>query len=112
MPTTRPSDRNRDNLLSGRLIGLGDGGRLLHGPNTLRPRHQYRGLAGLDGAACGYSYHDCRRSARRKRPGVIATISTGYFYAIANHADPVWSTFGALMLILAFYADPFLKKLT
>ena len=42
--------------------------------------------------------------------GVIATISTGYFYAIANHADPKWSTIGALILILAFYADPFLRK--
>jgi hypothetical protein len=28
-----------DDPLSGRLIGLGDGGRLLHGRNTLRPRH-------------------------------------------------------------------------
>jgi hypothetical protein len=48
-----------DDLLSGRLIGLGDVGRLLHGPNSLRPRHQYRRLAGLDGAACGYSHRDC-----------------------------------------------------
>jgi len=42
---------------------------------------------------------------------VIATISTGHFYAIANHADPKWSTVGAVILILAFYADPLLRKL-
>jgi hypothetical protein len=43
---------------------------------------------------------------------VVASISTGYFYAIANHADPLWSTIGATILILAFHIEPFLKKLS
>ena len=62
-PSPRPKIKTwDDNLLSSRLIGLGDVGRLLHGPNTFHPRHQYRGLAGLHGATRGYSHHDRRRT--------------------------------------------------
>src|SRR5690242_11900957 len=48
--------------LSGRLIDLGDGVRLLHSPEAFRPRHQNGCLAGLDGAACGYSQSNCRHT--------------------------------------------------
>src|ERR1700736_1689473 len=48
--------------LSGGLISLGDGVRLLHALHAFRPRHQHSCFRRFDGAACGYGKRDCRHA--------------------------------------------------
>src|SRR5712691_569377 len=48
--------------LTSRLIGLGDGGRLLESSQDFRACHQDGRLTGLDSATGRYSQRDCRHA--------------------------------------------------